>query len=104
MRGEHNTFQVSITWEEGELEGPEDLVEAVTASARRLEGQPVKARDADDQIYSTDNHLLNPHSARELIRGELDRGGPFEIEVLEGTFPPAPRYRTRVHDRSDDGR
>jgi hypothetical protein len=100
VKGQHNTFSVTVTWDEGRLEGSDALVEAVTKEAGRLEGQPIKARDADDQVYSTEDHLLNPHSARELIRAVLDPNSPFELEVLEGEFPPAPRYRTRLNEAS----
>jgi hypothetical protein len=95
---EHNTFRVSITWDEGRLEGPDDLIAAVQAAAERLEGRPIHARETDNQVYSMTDHLLNPHSARELIRGELDPTSPFELEVLDGHFPPAPRFRVRVDD------
>lgn len=98
VTGEHNTFRVSITWDEGKLEGPNDLIAAVQAAASRLEGQPIYAREADRQIYSTTDHLLNPHSTRELIREQLDPNSPFELEVLDGDFPPAPRFRVRVDD------
>jgi hypothetical protein len=100
IKGEHSTFTASIVWEDGRLEGPEDLVAAVEREAQRLEGEPMVARDADHQVYSTTNHLLNPHSARELIRSQLDPSSPFELEVLEGEFPPAPRYRTRLDESS----
>lgn len=98
VTGEYNTFRVSITWDEGKLEGPEDLTSAVEAAAARLHGRPIYAREADRQIYSTTDHLLNPHSTRELIREELDPDSPFELEVLDGHFPPAPRFRVRVDE------
>jgi hypothetical protein len=98
IKGEHNTFRASVTWEEGRLEGPEALVSAILSEARRLEGEDVKAHDADDQTYTRNHHLLDPHSAREIIRSLLDPNTPIELEVLEGEFPPAPRYRTRVNE------
>jgi hypothetical protein len=98
VTGEHNTYRVSIAWDEGKLDGPDDLIKAVEAAAERREGQPIYAREADKQIYSTTDHLLNPHSARELIRDELDPNSPFELEVIEGQFPPAPRFRVRVDE------
>jgi hypothetical protein len=100
VKGEHNTFRATITWEDGRLEGPEDLVAAVEREARRLDGKPIVARDADHQTFSTTDHLQNPHSARELIRSQLDPSSPFELEVLDGEFPPAPRYRTRLNESS----
>jgi hypothetical protein len=98
VKGEYNTFSVTVSWDDGRLDGPDDLVAALTREAERLEGQPIKARDADDQIYSTHDHLLNPHSTRELIRSLLDPNRPFELEIVEGDFPPAPRYRTRINE------
>jgi hypothetical protein len=98
VKGEYNTFRVTVSWDDGRLDGPDDLVAAITKEAERLEGQPIKARDADDQIYSTHDHLLNPHSTRELIRSLLDPTRPFELEIVEGDFPPAPRYRTRINE------
>jgi hypothetical protein len=98
VKGEYNTFSVTVSWDDGRLDGPDDLVAALTREAERLEGQPIKARDADDQIYSTHDHLLNPHSTRELIRSLLDSTRPFELEIVEGDFPPAPRYRTRINE------
>lgn len=98
VRGEHNTFRVSIVWNEGRLEGPEDLVAAVEKEAQLLDGKPIVARDTDHQVFSSTDHLLNPHSARELIRSQLDPTSPFDLEVLEGQFPPAPRYRTRLNE------
>jgi hypothetical protein len=100
VNGEHNTFRASITWDEGRLHGPEDLVAAVEREAKRLEGKPIVARDTDHQIFSTTDHLMNPHSARELIRSQLDPSSPFDLEVVEGEFPPAPRYRTRLNESS----
>jgi hypothetical protein len=100
VKGEHNTFRVSVIWHEGKLEGPPDFVAAIEAEAERLEGQPVTARETDQQIYSSGDHLQNPHSAREIIRSRLDPNSPFELEVLEGEFPPAPRYRTRLNESS----
>lgn len=98
ITGEHNTYRVSITWDEGKLDGPRDLIAAVEAAAERLEAKPIYAREADRQVYSTTDHLLNPHSARELIRGELDPNRPVDLEVLDGAFPPAPRFRVRVDE------
>jgi hypothetical protein len=98
VKGEYKTFSVRVSWDDGRLDGPDDLVAAITREAERLEGQPVKARDADDQIYSIHDHLFNPHSTRELIRSLLDPTSPFELEIIEGDFPPAPRYRTRINE------
>jgi len=100
VRGEYNTFGATVSWDDGRLDGPDDLVAAITREAERLEGQPIKARDADDQVYSTTDHLSNPHSTRELIRSVLDPTSSFELEVVEGEFPPAPRYRTRINESS----
>jgi hypothetical protein len=100
VKGEHNTFRVTVTWEDGRLEGSDDLVAAVERRAQQLEGKPMIARDADHQTYSSNDHLQNPHSARELIRSQLDPSSPFELEVVDGEFPPAPRYRTRLNESS----
>jgi hypothetical protein len=67
--------------------------------AERLDGTPISARDADDQVYSTTDHLLNPHSAREIMRRSFDPTSRTELKVLEGGFPPAPRYRSRLDER-----
>jgi hypothetical protein len=91
---------VSVTWDDGRLEGPDDLVAAVAREAERMDGEPIVARDTDHQVFSTSDHLRNPHSARELIRSQLDPASPFDLEVLEGEFPPAPRYRTRLNESS----
>ena len=100
VKGEHNTFKAVVVWDEGRLEGPEDLVAAVEREAARLEGRPIAARDTDQQVFSSNDHLQNPHSARELIRSQLDPNSPYELEVIEGEFPPAPRYRTRRNESS----
>jgi hypothetical protein len=100
VRGEHNTFRATITWDDGRLDGSDELVAAVEKEAQRLEGQPIASRNADQQTYSSTDHLSNPHSARELIRSQLDPSSPFELEVLDGEFPPAPRYSTRQHESS----
>jgi hypothetical protein len=100
IKGEYNTFSVTVSWDEGRLDGPDDLVAAITKEAERLEGQAIRARDADDQVYSTNDHLLNPHSTRELIRSVLDPNSPFDLHVVDGEFPPAPRYRTRINETS----
>lgn len=99
MSGTHNTFEASVVWHEGHLEGPGDLVAAIEAEGQRLEGRPIFARDADDQVYSTTDHILNPHSAREIMRRSFDPTSTPKLEVLEGEFPPAPRYRSRLEER-----
>ena len=99
ISGTHNTFEATVVWCDGRLQGPKDLVAAIEVQARRLEGTPISARDADDQIYSRTDHLLNPHSAREIIRSAFDPTSRIELEVLEGEFPPAPRYRSRLSER-----
>lgn len=99
VSGTHNTFAATVVWCDGRLEGPGDLVSVIEAEARRLEGTPISARDADDQIYSKTDHLLNPHSAREIMRTAFDPTSRTELEVLEGEFPPAPRYRSRLSER-----
>jgi hypothetical protein len=99
VSGTHNTFEATIVWRDGRLEGPEDLVRAIEAEARRLQGTPISARDADDQVYSRTDHLLNPHSAREIIRMSFDPTSRTELEILEGEFPPAPRFRSRLDER-----
>jgi hypothetical protein len=96
ITGDFNTFRTSITWEDGRLEGPEEIVQAVVDEATRREGEALIAPDADDQPYSTTRHLRDPHSARELIRGQLDPNSDFELEVLDGDFPPRPGYRSRI--------
>jgi hypothetical protein len=98
VKGEHNTFRASVVWDEGRLDGPDDLLAAIEREAARLEGQPMVAQGTDRQVYSTTDHLLNPHSAREIIRSCLDPNAAIELEVLEGEFPPAPRYRTRLNE------
>jgi hypothetical protein len=99
LTGTHNTFDATVVWHDGKLEGPDDLVHAIEREAHRLEGEPVHANDADDVVYSTADHLLNPHSAREIIRSQFDPTSSPRLEVLEGAFPPAPRFRTRLHER-----
>jgi hypothetical protein len=99
LAGTHNTFEATVVWNEGRLEGPEDLLAAVKREAERLEGTPIHAPDADEVVYSTTDHLLNPHSAREIIRRQFDPTSHPVLEVLDGEFPPAPRYRTRLNER-----
>jgi hypothetical protein len=99
VSGTHNTFEVTVYWRDGRLDGPEELVRAIQTEAERLEGTPISARDADDQVYSKTDHLLNPHSAREIIRRSFDPTSRTELEVLEGEFPPAPRFRSRLDER-----
>jgi hypothetical protein len=99
LSGSHNTFDATIVWKDGRLSGPDDLVAAVESEARRLEGTPIHAPDADDVVYSTGDHLQNPHAAREIIRRQFDPTSNPKLEILEGTFPPAPRYRTRLSER-----
>jgi hypothetical protein len=99
ISGTHNTFEATVVWRDGRLEGPQELVAAIEAEAERLEGTPISARDADDQVYSTTDHLLNPHSAREIIRTSFDPTSRTDLQVLEGEFPPAPRYRSRLDER-----
>jgi hypothetical protein len=98
IAGTHNTFEARVVWHNGRLEGPDDLVAAIEAEARRLEGTPIPAPDADDQVYSTTDHLLNPHSAREIIETRFDPTSRIDLEVIEGEFPPAPRYRSRLDE------
>ena len=99
ISGTHNTFEATVVWSDGRLEGPEDLLSAIETEAQRLEGTPISARDADDQVYSRTDHLLNPHSAREIMRRAFDPTSRTELEVLDGEFPPAPRYRSRLAER-----
>jgi LmbE family N-acetylglucosaminyl deacetylase len=96
ITGDFNTFRASVTWEDGHLEGPEDVVAAIDRRARELEGKMVMAPDADDQPYSTADHLSDPHSARELIKSQLDPGSAFDLVVHEGELPLRPGYRSRI--------
>jgi hypothetical protein len=36
ITGDFNTFRASVTWEDGHLEGPEDVVAAIERAAREL--------------------------------------------------------------------
>lgn len=95
LSGTSGERDVQIEWSDGELHGPSEVVERVRARAEGLEGAPVGPPEGGTQPYSTSEHLANPHSARVLIERELD-GGRSELEVLEGEFPPAPRFRDRL--------
>lgn len=79
VRGPHEGHEVEVTWSDGELNGPADVVEAVLLRARELEGTPYGPPTFPPT--SEHDHLSVPESALELI---LERVRRATTEVVEG--------------------
>lgn len=94
IRGTFSGERVEITWSDGRLRGPHEVVDAVRHLASEREGEAISPAGTT-QPYSVHNHLMDPHSARVLVERALDDDPVPELEVTSGRFPPPPPYRDR---------
>ena len=94
IQGRFSGERVEITWSDGGLKGPQEVVDAVHLLASEYEGEAI-APAGTTQPYSVRNHLMDPHSARVLIERVLDDDPVPELDVTSGQFPPPPPYRDR---------
>lgn len=88
IKGTFGNRTVEITWEDGKLTGPPEVVQIIKADAKVLEREDVGPVGGP---FTRTKHLSNPLSASIIIREVLD-------EVLEssGNVPSPPEVPERA--------
>ena len=79
---------VSITWDDGKLYGPPEVVQMIEGLAKFYAGQPIGHRVYDGAIY---NHLSDPYAAYTIMNWVFSDYPTLRGDLLK--MPdPAPRH------------